>query len=243
MTWAKQSTLFENKSSWDLERKKCVSLSLWSTIMMFSMCSLSVFENVNISLSYICMYKFSYKILECGWSITVSHLYDTALECAKHSSKRSFIHVFRLNASLFISLGHVQFGPEMSSCYIVTNSALLRERSHILPCVVILLSQIEYNAQCTILLWNTQHRHSLFISCGDPPRCSVLLNFQASSGKNATGHLGSLCLSCFGSSIKGISWRTSWDGSNSNGSGPNRSLNNLAISSWNEEYLKVYTHS
>ena len=56
--------------------------------------------------------------------------------------------------------------------------------------------------------------------------------FQASSGQNASGHLGSLCLSCFDSSIKGISWRTSWSGGSSNGSAPNRSLNNSTIFSW-----------
>ena len=56
---------------------------------------------------------------------------------------------------------------------------------------------------------------------------------QASLGQKASGHLGNLCLSCFDSSIKGISWRTSWSGGNSNGSGPNRSLNSSAISSHN----------
>ena len=76
------------------------------------------------------MYKFSdeilecngHKLLECGWGVTVSHLYDTALEHAKYSKECSFIHIFRLNVNLFISLSHVQFGPEMSLHYIVTNS-------------------------------------------------------------------------------------------------------------------------
>ena len=56
---------------------------------------------------------------------------------------------------------------------------------------------------------------------------------RASSGRKASGHLGNLCLSCFDSSIKGILWRTSWSGGNSNGSGPNRSLNSSAIFSHN----------
>ena len=51
--------------------------------------------------------------------------------------------------------------------------------------------------------------------------CSI---FQASSEWNASGHLGSLCLSCFDSSIKGISCDTSQNGGNFSGSGPNRSL-------------------
>ena len=55
----------------------------------------------------------------------------------------------------------------------------------------------------------------------------------ASSGRKASGHLGNLCLSCFDSSIKGISWRTSRSGGNYNGSGPNKSLNSSAISSHN----------
>ena len=56
--------------------------------------------------------------------------------------------------------------------------------------------------------------------------------FQAASGQNSLGHLGNLCLSCFDSSTKGISWKTLQSGSNSNGSGPNKSLNNLVKSSW-----------
>ena len=58
------------------------------------------------------MYKFSDKILEgsghkpleCRWGITVTHLYDTALECTKNHGECGFIHIFRLNASLLICL-------------------------------------------------------------------------------------------------------------------------------------------
>ena len=38
-----------------LEGKKCASLSLWSTIIMCSKCSLSEFENMNILSRYMCM--------------------------------------------------------------------------------------------------------------------------------------------------------------------------------------------
>ena len=68
------------------------------------------------------MYKFSdevsesnsHKLLECRWGITVPHLYGSALEHAKYGGECGFIYVFRLNVSLFITLGHVQFGPEVS---------------------------------------------------------------------------------------------------------------------------------
>ena len=48
--------------------------------------------------------------------------------------------------------------------------------------------------------------------------------FQTSSEWNASGHLGSLCLSYFDSSIKGISCDTSQNGGNFSGSGPNKLL-------------------
>ena len=57
--------------------------------------------------------------------------------------------------------------------------------------------------------------------------------FQASLEQNASGHLGNLCLSCFDSSIKGISFDTSQNRGNFTGSGPNKSLYFSAISSRN----------
>ena len=100
------------------------------------------------------MYKFSndvsesnsHKPLECGCGITVTHLYDTAVEHAKNGGEHGFIHIFRLNMSLLVSLDHVQFGPEVSSCYIMMNSILLGEGSYILPGIIVLLPQIEYGA-------------------------------------------------------------------------------------------------
>ena len=76
-------------------------------------------------------------------------MYDTALEHAKDCGERGFIHVFRLNASLLISLSHVQFVPESSSRYVMMNSILLREGSYILPGIIVLLLQIEYS-ECTM---------------------------------------------------------------------------------------------
>ena len=67
------------------------------------------------------MYEFSdeilesngYKPLKCRWGVTVSQMYDMALGHPKYGGKCGFIHIFRLNMSLFISLSHVQFGPEI----------------------------------------------------------------------------------------------------------------------------------
>ena len=127
------------------------------------------------------MYEFSdeilksngHKLLKCRWGITVTHLYDMTLEHTKDHGECGFIHIFRLNMSLLISLSHVQFGLESSSRYIMMNSVLLGEGCYILPGIVILLLQIEHGAQCTIFLWNTQHRHGLLICCG------VSLNFSS----------------------------------------------------------------
>ena len=76
------------------------------------------------------MDEFSYKIsesnghklLKCRWGITVTHLYDATLECSKDCGEHGFIHVFRLNKSLLISLSHVQLGPESSLHYVLTYS-------------------------------------------------------------------------------------------------------------------------
>ena len=57
--------------------------------------------------------------------------------------------------------------------------------------------------------------------------CSI---FRVSSERNASGHLGSLCLSYFDLSIKGISCDTSQNAGNFSGSGPNNSLYFSSIS-------------
>ena len=80
--------------------------------------------------------------------------------------------------------------------------------------------------------------HSIGVACfaaagTHHPAVAYHLIFRASSEQNASGHLGSLCLSCFDSSIKGISCDTSRNGGNFNGSGPNKLLYFSAISSRN----------
>ena len=101
------------------------------------------------------MYKFSdevlasnsHKLLKHEWGIKITHLYHMALESAKDHGESSFIHIFRLNASLLISLSYVQFGPELSLRYIMMNSILLGEGSYILPGIIVLLLQIKYGEQ------------------------------------------------------------------------------------------------
>ena len=78
--------------------------------------------------------------------------------------------------------------------------------------------------------------HSIGIACfmaADTHHPAVVYRsiFQVSSEWNASGHSGSLCLSCFDSSIKGILCDTSWIGSNFNGSGPSNLLYFSVISS------------
>ena len=65
------------------------------------------------------------------------------------------------------------------------------------------------------------------------PAVVYCLIFQASSEQNASGHLGSLYLSCFDSSLKNISCDTSQNEGNFSGSGPNKSLYFSVISSDN----------
>ena len=87
-----------------------------------------------------------HQLLECGWGITVSHLYYSALKCAEYFGECGFAHVLRLYARLLISFSHVQFGPESSMHNVVPNGILLRERCYFFPCVIVLLSQIKHSA-------------------------------------------------------------------------------------------------
>ena len=88
----------------------------------------------------------SHQPLECGWGITVSHLYYSALKSAEYCGEHGFAHVLRLYAHLLISFCHVQLGPELSTCNVMPNGILLRERCYIFPCVIVLLSQIKHSA-------------------------------------------------------------------------------------------------
>ena len=54
-THGPNKTLFENKSTLDLDRKKCASLGCSRASIMCSMCSLSEFENINILSRYMWM--------------------------------------------------------------------------------------------------------------------------------------------------------------------------------------------
>ena len=87
----------------------------------------------------------SHQPLECGWGITLSHLYYLALKSTEYCGECGFAHILGLYAHLLISFCHVQFGPELSMCYVVSNGILLQERCYIFPHIVILLSQIEHS--------------------------------------------------------------------------------------------------
>ena len=67
-------------------------------------------------------------------------------ESAEYHGEHGFAHILGLYMCLLISLCHVQFGPELGMRNVVPNRILFRERCHIFPCVIILLSQIEYSA-------------------------------------------------------------------------------------------------
>ena len=111
-------------------------------------------------------------------------------------------------------------------------SVLIWERCYIFPCVFILLLQI--NTVLNVLFFFGIHSIGItcFVAAGTHHLVVVYCSiFWVSSEQNASGHLGSLCLGCFDSSIKGISCDTSWIGGNFNRSGPNKLLYFSAISS------------
>ena len=85
-----------------------------------------------------------HQLLECGWDITVSHLYYLALKSAEYHGEHGFAHILWFYAHLLISLCYFQLGPELSTCYVMSNGIFLRERCYIFPHVVILLSQIKH---------------------------------------------------------------------------------------------------
>ena len=122
----------------------------------------------------------SHQLLKCEGCIAVSHLHYSTLKGAKYCRECHLSDIFWSYVQLLISLCHIQLGSETSSCYIMTYCILTWERCHVLPCILILLLQIEHGFKCTIFLWYTQHRHGLFCSCWYPPPCGgVLLNFSS----------------------------------------------------------------
>ena len=100
------------------------------------------------------MYKPSEKISEysghqspeCGGCIAISHLHYSALICAEYCRECCFPNVLWSYAHLLISFCHIQFESEFSLRYIMTYCILIWEGCYILPCILVLLSQIEYSS-------------------------------------------------------------------------------------------------
>ena len=124
--------------------------------------------------------------------IAIPHLHYSALKRAKYHRECHFSNILWPYACLLISLCHIQFGSECSSRYIMTYCVLIWERCYILPCIFVLLSQIEYGSYCTVFLWYTQHWCHLFCGCWHHPAVVYCSIFRASSEWNASGHLGNL---------------------------------------------------
>ena len=172
--------------------------------------------------------------LKCGGRIAISHLHYLALESAKFCRECRFSNILWSYACLVISLCHIQLGSEFSLCYIMTYCVLIWERHYSFH--VFLLCCCRSNKVLNVPFF--YGRHSIGVTCfvaagTHHPAVVYHSIFQASSERNASGHLGNLCLSCFDSSMKGISCDTSQNGGNFNGSGPNKSLYFSAISSHN----------
>ena len=113
----------------------------------------------------------SHQQLKCGGCIAISHLHYSALKCAKCCTEGCLTDILWSYAHLLISFSHIQFGSELSSCYIMTDCILIWERCNIFPCILILLSQVKHSAQHTIFLQYTQHRLCLFYHSWYPPSC------------------------------------------------------------------------
>ena len=97
----------------------------------------------------------SHQLLECGGCIAISHLHYLALKCAKYCRECCFADILWSYACLLISFSHIQFGSEPSSCYIMTDCILIRERCHRL------------NMVCSIPLFFSMH--SIGIACFAAP--------------------------------------------------------------------------
>ena len=127
----------------------------------------------------------------------------------------SFSDILWSYAHLLLSFCHIQFGSECSSCYIMMYCVLIWEGCYILPC-------ISFCCRRSNMVLNVPFFfgiHSIGVACfaaagTHHPAVVYRSIFQASSEQNASGHLGNLCLSCFDSSIKGISCDTSRNGGN-----------------------------
>ena len=174
----------------------------------------------------------SHQLLKCGGCIAIPHLHYSALKSAKYCREGHLADILWSYVHLLISFSHIQFGSEFSSHYIMMYCILIWERCYIFPCILILLWQIEYS--CNVLFFFGIHSIGVtcFVAAGTHHPTVVYHSiFQVSSEQNTSGYLGSLCLSCSDSLIKGISCDTSQISGNFNGSGSNNSLYFSAISS------------
>ena len=88
----------------------------------------------------------SHQLLKCGGCIAIPHLHYLALKCAKYCRECHFPDILWSYAHLLISFCHIQFGSEFSLCYIMTYCILIWEGCHVLPHILVLLSQIEYGS-------------------------------------------------------------------------------------------------
>ena len=148
--------------------------------------------------------------LKCGGCIAISHLHYLALKSAKFCRECRFSNILWSYACLLISFCHIQFGSECSSHYIMTYCVLIWERHYSFH--VFLFCCCRLNTVLNVPFFFGMHgiRVACFVAAGTHhPAVVYHLIFRASSEWNASGHLGSLCLSCFDSLIKGISCDTS----------------------------------
>ena len=88
----------------------------------------------------------SHQPLECGGCIAISHLHFLALKCAEYCRECHLANILWPYAHLFIGFCYIQFGPEISSHYIMMDCILIWEGCFIFLCVFILLSQIKHGA-------------------------------------------------------------------------------------------------
>ena len=70
----------------------------------------------------------SHQLLECGGCIAISHLHYLALKCAKYCRECHLADILWPYEHLLIGFCHIQFGSEISSCYIMTDCVLIWER-------------------------------------------------------------------------------------------------------------------
>jgi hypothetical protein len=83
-----------------------------------------------------------YELQECCRCVAVPLLHNNALICSENHCKGGFGDVLQLNVYLIICIGQVDFQAVLCLCNIHLNLILIWKQSHILDCVVILLTTI-----------------------------------------------------------------------------------------------------